>query len=155
MDRLHRHIRELIGDIKVGVADDTDFVGTDQFGVSGGKMVFLVDDTLFCLGDDSLAYLPLVNNDTGFTATDADVGIAALYLLMAGLGVVWLKWILAILAILVSAAGLATLYLHTNLTPPQQREADPSLQPGVSAGPHWEYEGCDWQELAELLLKMR
>ena len=52
-------------------------------------------------------------------------------------------------------AGLATLYLHTNLTPPQQREADPSLQPGVSAGPHWEYEGCDWQELAELLLKMR
>lgn len=29
-----------------------------------------------CLGDDSLAYLPLVNNDTGFTATDADVGIA-------------------------------------------------------------------------------
>lgn len=29
-----------------------------------------------CLSDDSLAYLPLVNNDTGFTATDADVGIA-------------------------------------------------------------------------------
>ena len=29
-----------------------------------------------CLSDDSLAYLPLVNNDTGFVATDADVGIA-------------------------------------------------------------------------------
>lgn len=29
-----------------------------------------------CLGDDSLDYLHLVNNDTGFTATDADVGIA-------------------------------------------------------------------------------
>lgn len=29
-----------------------------------------------CLGDDSLAYVHLVNNDTGFTATDADVGIA-------------------------------------------------------------------------------
>ena len=29
-----------------------------------------------CLGDDSLAYLALKNNDTGFTATDADVGIA-------------------------------------------------------------------------------
>lgn len=29
-----------------------------------------------CLSDDSLAYLPLVNNDTGFAATDADVGIA-------------------------------------------------------------------------------
>lgn len=29
-----------------------------------------------CLGDDTLDYLHLVNNDTGFTATDADVGIA-------------------------------------------------------------------------------
>lgn len=29
-----------------------------------------------CLSDSSLAYLPLVNNSTGFTATDADVGIA-------------------------------------------------------------------------------
>lgn len=29
-----------------------------------------------CLGDETLDYLHLVNNDTGFTATDADVGIA-------------------------------------------------------------------------------
>lgn len=29
-----------------------------------------------CLSDSSLAYLSLVNNSTGFTATDADVGIA-------------------------------------------------------------------------------
>jgi len=29
-----------------------------------------------CLGDSSLDYVHLVNNDTGFTATDADVGIA-------------------------------------------------------------------------------
>ena len=29
--------------------------------------------------DDSLAYLPLVNNDTGFTATDADTGIAVAF----------------------------------------------------------------------------
>lgn len=29
-----------------------------------------------CMSDDTLAYLPLKNNDTGFTATDADVGIA-------------------------------------------------------------------------------
>ena len=28
------------------------------------------------MSDDTLAYLPLKNNDTGFTATDADVGIA-------------------------------------------------------------------------------
>lgn len=41
----------------------------------------------------------------------ADAAIGVLYLLMAGLGVVWLKWILAIAAILLSAAGLASLYL--------------------------------------------
>ena len=29
-----------------------------------------------CLSDETLSYVPLVNNDTGFTATDADVGIA-------------------------------------------------------------------------------
>lgn len=29
-----------------------------------------------CLGDETLDYLRLVNNDTGFAATDADVGIA-------------------------------------------------------------------------------
>ena len=29
-----------------------------------------------CLGDETLDYLKLVNNETGFTATDADVGIA-------------------------------------------------------------------------------
>lgn len=29
-----------------------------------------------CSADTSLAYLPFINNDTGFTATDADVGIA-------------------------------------------------------------------------------
>ena len=29
-----------------------------------------------CLSDETLGYLPLVNNDTGFAATDADVGIA-------------------------------------------------------------------------------
>ena len=29
-----------------------------------------------CMSDDTLAYLPFVNNDTGFTATDADTGIA-------------------------------------------------------------------------------
>lgn len=45
----------------------------------------------------------------------ADAGIFALYLLMAGLGVVWLKWILAIVAILLSAAGLASLYLTGEL----------------------------------------
>ena len=45
----------------------------------------------------------------------ADAGIAVLYLLMAGLGVVWLKWTLAIAEIPLSAAGLASLYLTGEL----------------------------------------
>lgn len=45
----------------------------------------------------------------------ADAAIGVLYLLMAGLGVVWLKWILAIAAILLSAAGLGSLYLTGEL----------------------------------------
>ena len=49
------------------------------------------------------------------------------------------------------AAGMATLYMHTNLTPPDQREADPALHPSVTSGPHYEYEGYDWQELAQLI----
>lgn len=40
-------------------------------------------------------------------------------------------------------AGLDTLYMHTNLTPPDQRRADP-------ADPH-EYEGWDWEELVEVI----
>ena len=40
-------------------------------------------------------------------------------------------------------AGLSTLYMHTNLTPPDQRCADPE-------DPN-EYEGWDWQELAQLI----
>lgn len=41
----------------------------------------------------------------------ADAGIFLLYLLMAGVGAVFMKWFLAVLAILVSAAGIGTLYL--------------------------------------------
>ena len=40
-------------------------------------------------------------------------------------------------------AGLDTLYMHTNLTPPQQRPADP-------ADP-FEYEGWDWPELVKVI----
>lgn len=49
------------------------------------------------------------------------------------------------------AAGMATLYMHTNLTPPDQREADPKLYPGKTPGPHYEYEGYDWQALVRLI----
>ena len=51
------------------------------------------------------------------------------------------------------AAGLDTLYMHTNLTPADQEEADPSLLPGKE-GSHFEFEGYDWQELSELLCEM-
>ena len=53
------------------------------------------------------------------------------------------------------AAGLATLYLHTNLTPPDQRAADPARHPLRGEGPHWEFEGCSWAELAEILVASR
>lgn len=51
------------------------------------------------------------------------------------------------------AAGLATFYMHTNLTPPDQRKADPSLLPGNAPEGtiHYEYEGWDWAEIARLL----
>lgn len=54
------------------------------------------------------------------------------------------------------AAGLATLYMHTNLTPADQAEADPALRPGAAPQDtrHFEYEGWDWEELAQLILKL-
>lgn len=52
------------------------------------------------------------------------------------------------------ALGMATLYMHTELTPPDQTSADPSLHPLTAPGPHWEYEGADWKELASLIEKI-
>lgn len=45
------------------------------------------------------------------------------------------------------AAGLDTLYLHTNLTPADQRPADPEKV----SGPEMEFEGADWNALADML----
>lgn len=42
------------------------------------------------------------------------------------------------------AAGLATFYIHTQLTPPDQAPADP--------GNPMEFEGDDWEKIAEILL---
>ena len=52
-------------------------------------------------------------------------------------------------------AGMATLYMHTNLTPSEQAEADPDLYPGKHSGCHMEYEGYDWRELADILCDMK
>jgi len=51
------------------------------------------------------------------------------------------------------AAGMATLYMHTNLTPGDQAEADPALLPGNAPEHcrHFEYEGYNWEELAGLI----
>ena len=52
------------------------------------------------------------------------------------------------------AAGLATFYMHTNLTPPDQRTADPDKDPAVYSGPHWEFEGYDWAKICDLIGKI-
>ncbi len=54
------------------------------------------------------------------------------------------------------ALGLATLYMHTNLTPAQQAAADPAFLPGNAPDNcrNWEYEGYDWQALAQILTSL-
>lgn len=53
------------------------------------------------------------------------------------------------------AAGLATLYIHTNLTPGQQSAAKPDMQPCSSTRRrHFEYEGADWKELTKLIVSL-
>lgn len=53
-------------------------------------------------------------------------------------------------------AGLDTLYMHTNLTPSDQREADPTLHPAIAAPQchHYEYEGWNWAELAQFIAEL-
>jgi len=50
-------------------------------------------------------------------------------------------------------AGLATLYMHTNLTPQDQAEAEAAMLPGNTPAECrcYEYEGSDWEELVELI----
>lgn len=48
------------------------------------------------------------------------------------------------------ALGMATLYMHTALTPPDQAPADPNLSVGCG-GPHYEYEGDNWAELIDII----
>ena len=54
------------------------------------------------------------------------------------------------------ALGMATLYMHTELTPPDQAVADPTLHPDkATAGQkEFEYEGDNWQELAQLIANL-
>ena len=52
------------------------------------------------------------------------------------------------------AAGMATLYMHTDLTPRDQAEADKTKAIGITDGREYEYEGDDWEKLCELILSM-
>ena len=52
------------------------------------------------------------------------------------------------------AAGMATLYMHTDLTPRDQAEADEAKAIGITDGWEYEYEGDDWEKLCELILSM-
>ena len=44
------------------------------------------------------------------------------------------------------AAGIATFYMHTQLTPPDQAPADPSNP--------MEFEGDDWEKIGKILCKL-
>ena len=52
--------------------------------------------------------------------------------------------------------GMATLYMHTLLTPSEQKEADERLHPdrAVKDTKHFEFEGDDWSVLAPLIDKI-
>ena len=54
------------------------------------------------------------------------------------------------------SCGMATLYMHTGLTPPDQAEADPALHPlrAPDGCREFEYEGDDWTELADLIVEL-
>lgn len=54
------------------------------------------------------------------------------------------------------ATGLDTLYMHTNITPPAQAEADPIRLPGVASKDcrHFEFEGSDWDTLSKLIIEI-
>lgn len=52
------------------------------------------------------------------------------------------------------AAGMATLYMHTDLTPRDQPSADAKKAIGRTDGREYEFEGDDWEKLCELILSL-
>ena len=54
------------------------------------------------------------------------------------------------------AIGMGTLYMHTNITPPGQEKADPTLLPGVALDHcrHFEFEGSHWDTLSKLIMQL-
>lgn len=52
------------------------------------------------------------------------------------------------------AAGMATLYMHTDLTPRDQAPADAKKAIGATDGREYEFEGDDWEKLCERILSL-
>ncbi len=53
------------------------------------------------------------------------------------------------------SVGMATLYMHTNLTPGHQAPAACGLEPGVAENcRHFEIEGSDWTEIASMICRI-
>lgn len=53
------------------------------------------------------------------------------------------------------AAGLSTLYMHTNLTPAHQTKARRNMLPASSnCRKHFEFEGADWDTLTKMICSM-
>lgn len=54
------------------------------------------------------------------------------------------------------ASGMDTLYMHTNLTPSDQTDAEPALHPRLATETcgQYEFEGWNWKELAVLIEKL-
>ena len=52
------------------------------------------------------------------------------------------------------AAGMDTLYMHTDLTPRDQAKADEKNAIGITDGREYEFEGDDWYELCERILSL-
>ena len=54
------------------------------------------------------------------------------------------------------SAGIATFYMHTNLTPWHQESANPALHPEKAPDgcEHFEFEGSDWSALANIIINL-
>ena len=69
-------IDQIEGVEKKSYPDFTDLLNALKSGAIDGYVAEEPTALEVCGKDDTLTYLPFVNNDTGFTATDAETGIA-------------------------------------------------------------------------------
>ncbi len=70
---------QIDGVVKKDYPDFTDLLNALKSGAIDGYVAEEPTAYDVCSKDDTLTYLPFVNNDTGFTATDAETGIAVAF----------------------------------------------------------------------------